>query len=49
MTSTQLYLRLLSYVRPHRRVFAISILCMAITAATEAMLPALLKPFVDGT
>ncbi len=49
LTSTQLYLRLLTYVRPYWRVFAISILCMAITAATEAMLPALLKPFLDGT
>ena len=49
MTSTQLYLRLLTYVRRYWRVFAVSIVCMALTAATEAMLPALLKPFVDGT
>ena len=49
MTSSRLYLRLLTYVRPYWRVFAISIACMAVTAATEAMLPALLKPFVDGT
>ncbi|MBI5006701.1 MAG: lipid A export permease/ATP-binding protein MsbA [Nitrosomonadales bacterium] len=49
MTSTQLYLRLLTYVRPYWRVFAISIACMAITAATEPLLPALLKPFLDGT
>jgi subfamily B ATP-binding cassette protein MsbA len=49
MTSTQLYLRLLTYVRPYWREFAVSILCMAITAATEPLLPALLKPFLDGT
>ncbi len=49
MTSAQLYLRLLTYVRPYWRVFAISIVCMAITAATEPLLPALLKPFLDGT
>jgi subfamily B ATP-binding cassette protein MsbA len=49
MTSIQLYLRLLTYVRPYWKVFAISIVCTAITAATEPMLPALLKPFVDGT
>jgi subfamily B ATP-binding cassette protein MsbA len=49
LTSAQLYLRLLTYVRPYWRVFAISIFCMAVTASTEAMLPALLKPFVDGT
>ena len=49
MTSTQLYLRLLAYVRPYWKVFAVSIGCMAITAATEPLLPALLKPFLDGT
>ncbi len=49
MTSTQLYLRLLHYVRPYWRVFAVSILGMAVGAATEPLLPALLKPFLDGT
>jgi len=48
MTSTQLYLRLLGYVKPHRRVFIASILGMALSAATEPLLPALLKPFLDG-
>ncbi|MDD5179990.1 MAG: lipid A export permease/ATP-binding protein MsbA [Gallionellaceae bacterium] len=49
MTSSQLYLRLLGYVKPHWRVFAVSILGMAVTAATEPLLPALLKPMLDGT
>ncbi|GAB5604468.1 lipid A export permease/ATP-binding protein MsbA [Sideroxyarcus sp. TK5] len=49
MTSTQLYLRLMRYVRPHWRAFAISILGMVVAAATEPLLPALLKPFLDGT
>lgn len=49
MTSGQLYLRLLRYVRPHWRAFAVSILGMVIAAATEPLLPALLKPFLDGT
>jgi subfamily B ATP-binding cassette protein MsbA len=49
MTSAQLYLRLMRYVRPHWRAFAISILGMVIAAATEPLLPALLKPFLDGT
>ena len=49
MTSTQLYLRLMTYVRPYWRVFAISILGMMVSAATEPLLPALLKPFLDGT
>jgi subfamily B ATP-binding cassette protein MsbA len=49
MTSSQLYLRLLGYVKPYWRVFALSILGMAVTAATEPLLPALLKPMLDGT
>lgn len=49
MTSIQLYLRLLHYVRPHWRIFSISIFGMAVSAATEPLLPALLKPFLDGT
>jgi subfamily B ATP-binding cassette protein MsbA len=49
MTGTRLYLRLLSYVRPHWRVFALSILGMLVAAATEVALPAAAKPFLDGT
>src|SRR5664279_4118842 len=49
LTSTQLYLRLLGYVKPYWRTFAISLLGMAVTAATEPLLPALLKPMLDGT
>jgi len=49
MTSTQLYLRLLRYVRPYAWVFGFSILGMLISAATEVALPAAVKPFLDGT
>ena len=49
MTNSQLYLRLLSYVRPYWRIFLISIIATAVTAATEPLLPALLKPMLDGT
>jgi subfamily B ATP-binding cassette protein MsbA len=49
LTSAQLYFRLLGYVKPYWRTFAISILGMAVTAATEPLLPALLKPMLDGT
>ena len=49
LTSSQLYLRLLGYVKRYWRTFAISILGMAVTAATEPLLPALLKPMLDGT
>jgi subfamily B ATP-binding cassette protein MsbA len=46
--SRVLYLRLLSYVRPHARIFAIAILGMVATAATEPLFPALMKPLLDG-
>ena len=49
LTNTQLYLRLLTYVKPYWRVFAASIVGTAIAAATEPLLPALLKPMLDGT
>jgi subfamily B ATP-binding cassette protein MsbA len=43
-----LYLRLLSYVRPHARVFVLAMLGMIAAAATEPLLPALIKPLLDG-
>jgi len=48
-SSRQLYLRLLGYVRPYWRVFSVSILTMALAAATEPVLPALMKPLLDGS
>ena len=49
MTSTQLYVRLLRYVRPYTLIFSVSILGMLVSAATEVALPAAVKPFLDGT
>ncbi|MCC7483980.1 MAG: lipid A export permease/ATP-binding protein MsbA [Burkholderiales bacterium] len=49
MTNTALYLRLLGYVRPYRGVFAAGIAGMVIVAATEPVLPALMKPLIEGT
>jgi len=49
MTNSQLYLRLLSYVKPYWRIFLLSIVATAITASTDPLLPALLKPMLDGT
>jgi subfamily B ATP-binding cassette protein MsbA len=46
--SRTLYGRLLSYVRPHARVFAIAVLGMVAAAATEPLFPALIKPLLDG-
>lgn len=47
-SSRQLYLRLLSYVRPHARVFALAIVGMIAAAATEPLFPMLMKPLLDG-
>ncbi|MFZ3036977.1 MAG: lipid A export permease/ATP-binding protein MsbA [Rugosibacter sp.] len=46
--SRQLYLRLLRYVRPYWRVFILAIVFMAITASTEPLFPALMKPLLDS-
>lgn len=49
MTGRELYLRLLGYVKPYWRQFSAAIAAMAILAATEPAIPALLKPLLDGT
>jgi len=45
--SKQLYLRLLSYVRPYAKAFGLAVLGMVLTAATEPLFPALIKPLLD--
>ncbi len=45
--STRLYLRLLSYLRPHRTTFLWSLLGMVSLGATEWILPAFLRYLVD--
>ncbi|ALG66692.1 lipid A export permease/ATP-binding protein MsbA [Beggiatoa leptomitoformis] len=47
MNSSTLYLRLLRYVKPHSRLFAIAIVSMVVMALTEPALPALLQPLLD--
>lgn len=47
MTSKALYLRLLTYVRPHWRVFVVAILCMGLSAIVEPIFPALMKNLLD--
>ncbi len=49
MTSAQLYLRLLKYVKPYWRTFAVSLVGMMVVASTEPLVPALMKPMLDGT
>ena len=46
-TSHALYLRLLGYVKPYWRMFALSLVALVLTAATEPLLPALFKPLLD--
>jgi subfamily B ATP-binding cassette protein MsbA len=49
MNSKDLYLRLLRYVKPYRHLFAFSILGILTLAVTEPVLPALVKPLLDGS
>ncbi|MEW6163746.1 MAG: lipid A export permease/ATP-binding protein MsbA [Pseudomonadota bacterium] len=43
-----LYWRLLGYVRPYWGIMAAAVVGMALTAATEPLFPALMKPLLDG-
>jgi subfamily B ATP-binding cassette protein MsbA len=47
-SNTELYLRLLGYVQPHWRIFALCVLTMVVYAATDPVMPALIKPFLEG-
>jgi subfamily B ATP-binding cassette protein MsbA len=47
--NSDLYLRLLTWLRPHWRVLALGVLAMVVYAATESALPALLKLLLDGS
>lgn len=49
MSTYHQYIRLLTYVRPHWKLFSISIFATVIMAATEPAMPALLKPLLDGS
>jgi len=48
-SSRELYARLMGYVRPYWKAFALSILGMVLTAATEPLFPAIMKPLLDGS
>jgi subfamily B ATP-binding cassette protein MsbA len=47
LSSSQLYWRLLGYVRPYWKGFALALLVMIGVAATEPLFPALMKPLLD--
>jgi subfamily B ATP-binding cassette protein MsbA len=46
--SLRLYRRLMTYVWPHRWIFLVAILGMAVASATEAGFAWLMKPMIDG-
>src|SRR5688572_18569949 len=48
-TSSALYFRLLKYVTPYWKVFAVGVSGMIVVALTEPLLQALMKPLLDGT
>jgi len=47
-SAATLYRRLLGYVRPHAKIFGLAVLGMVAAAATEPLLPAFIKPLLDG-
>jgi ATP-binding cassette, subfamily B, bacterial MsbA len=47
-SSSALYKRLLSYVRPYAKTFGLGVLGMIAAAATEPLFPALIKPLLDA-
>lgn len=49
MTSLAQYKRLLHHVRPHWRIFLVSILGTILLAATQPAMPYLMKPLLDGS
>ncbi len=49
LSGKELYRRLLTYVRPYRKVFVVAVIAMILLAATEPLLPALLKSLLDGS
>jgi subfamily B ATP-binding cassette protein MsbA len=46
--SRTLYFRLLAYVRPYAKVFALAVVCMMAAAATEPLFPWLIKLLLDS-
>jgi len=48
LSASELYSRLLSYVRPYWLAFVISLACMAASALIEPLFPAMMKQLLDG-
>ena len=43
----QLFLRVIAYLKPHKSMIVLALLAMAVVAATETSIPALMKPLLD--
>jgi ATP-binding cassette, subfamily B, bacterial MsbA len=43
----QVFLRVLAYLKPHKSMIVMALLAMAVVAATETSIPALMKPLLD--
>ncbi|MBK1681816.1 lipid A export permease/ATP-binding protein MsbA [Rhodocyclus tenuis] len=48
LNSKQLYLRLLSYVRPYWVAFVVALVCMGLSSIVEPVFPALMKNMLDN-
>lgn len=48
MNSRELYLRLLTYVRPYWRIFIGALFCMGIASLAEPVFPAMMKSLLDS-
>lgn len=48
-TTKELYLRLLRYVVPYWKAFAVAIISIVVLAMSEPAIPALMKPLLDGS
>lgn len=49
LTNANMYRRLLRYTRPYASQFVFGVVAMIVLGATEAGIPAVLKPVLDGT
>jgi subfamily B ATP-binding cassette protein MsbA len=47
MTSRELYVRLLTYVRPYWKAFLAALACMAFASLAEPVFPAIMKSLLD--
>lgn len=43
----KVFLRVISYLRPHKSMISLALMAMAVVAATETSIPALMKPLLD--